>query len=139
LGGILVELQNDAGSALAVIGIGLNLSLAPSFKAGVGFALPPVALDSLIMPLPERNVLLAQLLIKLAGVFDRFSSGGFAVLRDEWQARHAWQDRPVRVLRDGRLEMEGLCCGADSDGALLLRTATGLERCLSGDVSLRPC
>jgi BirA family biotin operon repressor/biotin-[acetyl-CoA-carboxylase] ligase len=43
----------------------------------------------------------------------------------------------VRVLRDGRLEMEGLCCGADTDGALLLQTAAGVERCLSGDVSLR--
>lgn len=137
LGGILVELQNDADSALAVIGIGLNLRLAPSIAAGEGFALPPVALDSIVEPLPERHALLAQLLIKLAGVFDRFASGGFAVLRDEWQARHAWHDRPVRVLRDGRLEMEGLCRGADSDGALLLQTAAGLERCLSGDVSLR--
>ncbi len=139
LGGILVELENDADSALAVIGIGLNLSLASNIKDGEGFALPPAALDRIIAPLPQRDVLLAQLLIKLAGVFDRFANGGFAVLRDEWQAHHAWQDRPVRVLRDGRLEMEGICCGADYDGALLLRTAAGMQRCLSGDVSLRPC
>jgi BirA family biotin operon repressor/biotin-[acetyl-CoA-carboxylase] ligase len=81
--------------------------------------------------------LLAQLLIELANVFDRFSSGGFAVLREQWQARHAWQDRAVRLLRDGRLEKEGVCRGADTDGALLLQTAAGIERCLSGDVSLR--
>jgi BirA family transcriptional regulator, biotin operon repressor / biotin---[acetyl-CoA-carboxylase] ligase len=137
LGGILVELEKDGGSALVVIGIGLNLSLAPRIKAAEGFALPPAALDGIIRPLPERNALLAQLLIKLAGVFDRFAQGGFAVLRNEWQARHAWQDRPVRVLRDGRLEMEGLCRGADADGALLLQTSAGLVRCLSGDVSLR--
>jgi BirA family transcriptional regulator, biotin operon repressor / biotin---[acetyl-CoA-carboxylase] ligase len=137
LGGILVELQNERNSALAVIGVGLNLRLAPGIKAAEGFALPPAALDSIILPLPDRHALLAQLLIKMAGVFDRFASGGFGVLRDEWQARHAWQDRPVRVLRDGRLEMEGRCRGADGDGALLLQTATGLERCLSGDVSLR--
>ena len=135
----LVELQNDAKGAFVVIGIGLNLSLAPNIAAGQGFALPAAALDSLIAPLPERSALLAQLLIKLAAVFDRFAIGGFAVLRDEWQARHAWQDRPVHVLRDGRLEMEGICCGADRDGALLLRTAAGVQRCLSGDVSLRPC
>jgi len=139
LGGILVELENDEDGALVVIGIGLNLSLAPNIAAGEGFALQPVALDSIIAPLPERHALLAQLLIKLAAVFDRFANGGFAVLRDDWQARHAWQDRPVRVLRDGRLEMEGVCCGADSDGALILRTAAGIQRCLSGDVSLRPC
>ena len=50
---------------------------------------------------------------------------------------HAWQDKPVRLLRDGRLEKEGICRGADDDGALLVHTSAGLERCLSGDLSLR--
>ena len=44
---------------------------------------------------------------------------------------------PVRVLRDGRVEKEGICRGADTDGALLVQTAAGVERCLSGDLSLR--
>ena len=57
--------------------------------------------------------------------------------RDEWLLHHAWQGRTVRVLRDGQVEKEGLCQGADGDGALLVQTAAGLERCLSGDVSLR--
>ena len=79
----------------------------------------------------------AQLLIALARVLDRFSDAGFAALRAEWQACHAWQDKPVRLLRDGRLEKEGICRGADDDGALLVHTSAGLERCLSGDLSLR--
>ena len=141
LGGILVEIQTDPqadrGGALAVIGIGINLSLPPNIDGGERFAIAPAALDGILFPPPERNVLLAQLLIALADVFDRFAAGGFAALRDGWQARHAWQDRPVRVLRNGRVENEGICRGADSDGALLLQTAAGIERCLSGDVSLR--
>ena len=137
LGGILVELQGEADSALAVIGIGLNLRKPENIGEGEILALPPAALDKVLSPLPERHILFAQLLIELAHVFDRFSSGGFAALRKQWQARNAWQDKPVRLLRDGRIEKEGICRGADSDGALLVQTAAGIERCLSGDLSLR--
>ncbi|WP_301101243.1 biotin--[acetyl-CoA-carboxylase] ligase [Propionivibrio sp.] len=137
LGGILVELQNEPDRALAVIGIGLNLTLPDSLVERDDFALPAAALDGVLLPLPERHRLFAQLLLELAQVLDRFADGGFAVLRDQWQARHAWQDRPVRLLRDGRVEMEGVCRGADLDGALLVQTGTGIKRCLSGDLSLR--
>lgn len=138
LGGILVELQNESNRALAVIGIGLNLTLPASRAERDGFALPATALDAALLPLPDRHRLFAQLLTELAQVFDRFADGGFAALREQWQARHAWQDRPVRVLRDGRVEQQGICRGADVDGALLVQTADGIERCLSGDLSLRP-
>lgn len=137
LGGILVELQNEVERSLAVVGIGLNLHLPENIGEGPGFALPPAALDGILFPLPERHTLFAQILIELAHVFDRFALGGFAVLRDQWLARHAWQDRPVRLLYNGRVEKEGFCRGADADGALLVQTATGIERCLSGDLSLR--
>lgn len=136
LGGILVELDADDAAARVVVGIGLNLRLPASI--GEGAALPPAALDRIVAALPDRHLLLARLLVELARVFDRFSADGFAGLRDEWHACHAWQERPVRLLRDGRVEKEGVCAGADADGALLVRTADGLERCLSGDVSLRP-
>jgi len=141
IGGVLVELQNhpqdEHDSAMAVIGIGLNLTLPASIDERAGFALPAAALADAVLILPDRHVLLARLLIELAQVFDAFVAGGFAVLREQWQAHHAWQDRPVRLLRDGRVVMTGICCGADADGALLVQTAAGIERCLSGDLSLR--
>jgi BirA family biotin operon repressor/biotin-[acetyl-CoA-carboxylase] ligase len=31
-----------------------------------------------------------------------------------------------------------VACGVDADGALLIRTDAGLQRVLSGDVSVRP-
>lgn len=138
LGGILVELHAEPDSAMAVIGIGLNLRLPESIGEPSVAALPAAALEQIVTTVPERHVLFARLLVELARAFDRFAAGGFAALRDDWHARHAWQDRPVRLLRDGRVEKEGVCAGADADGALLVRTADGLERCLSGDVSLRP-
>ena len=138
LGGILVELHAEPDSAMAVVGIGLNLRLPETIGAPSVAALPAAALEQIVPALPERHVLFAQLLAELAAAFDRFAEDGFAALRDDWHARHAWQDRPVRLLRDSRVEKEGICAGADADGALLVRTPDGIERCLSGDVSLRP-
>lgn len=137
LGGILVELQGDPEKAQAVIGIGLNLRLPEMKGHDETFMMMPAALDAIVSPLPEREHLLASLLIELARVFDCFSTSGFSGLREQWQIHHAWQGRTVRVLRNGLVEQEGVCQGADADGALLVLTAEGLERCLSGDVSLR--
>jgi BirA family biotin operon repressor/biotin-[acetyl-CoA-carboxylase] ligase len=138
LGGILVELQTEPDSSLAVVGIGLNLGLPDGAAERPEFALPATALDRILSPLPERHVLFARLLGELADVFDRFAQGGFAALRTQWQTYNGWQDRPVRLLRNGSVEMEGICRGADVDGALLVQTDAGTERCISGDLSLRP-
>ena len=81
LGGILIELQSESDSSMAVIGIGLNLSQPKNLVLDQIFALQPAALENILSPMPERHTLFAQLLIQLALVFDRFSSGGFASLR----------------------------------------------------------
>lgn len=135
VGGILVELEAAAGSMLAVIGIGINLQLPPG--GSEEFLHRPAALAQALSPPPDRHQLLAQLLIDLAAVLDLFTDGGFGAVHGDWQARHAWQGLPVRLLNGGLLDREGICLGADADGALLLRTPAGVERCLSGDLSLR--
>ncbi len=134
LGGILVELQSEGKSMLAVIGIGLNLELPAGQNA---FALPAAALAQALAPLPDRHQLLAEMLIALAGVLDCFAEHGFAALRNEWQALNVWQDCPVRLMNDGMIAQQGICRGADVDGALLIETGNGIERSLSGDLSLR--
>ena len=140
LGGILVELCSDpaqAQQAQAVIGIGLNLLPPATDGLDGAFMMPATSIDAMISPVPERNRLLAALLVELAAMLDRFAAAGFAGLREEWLACHAWQGRAVRMLRDGRVEAEGTCCGVDADGTLLVQTPKGIVRCLSGDVSLR--
>ncbi len=134
LAGILVELSSERRGMVAVIGIGLNLSPPANVP---DLDVPAAGLAGALPELPERHLLLATILAELAPVLDAFSAEGFAALRDAWQALHAWQGEPVAVLRDGRVEMSGICRGADADGALLVETAAGLERCLSGDLSLR--
>lgn len=137
LGGILVELQSERQRMLSVIGIGLNLQLPAIAPGNAGFDHPIAALAQAILPLSDRHDLLAAILIELARVLDAFSVAGFAALRDEWESCNAWQNRPVRLLRDGAVECEGICRGADEDGALLIASDAGIARCLSGDLSLR--
>ena len=78
LGGILIELEAAPRGMLAVIGVGLNLQL-PAASAEE-LLHPPAALAQALSPVPDRHQLLAQLLIDLAAVLDRFAAGGFAAL-----------------------------------------------------------
>lgn len=132
LAGILIELSSDRRGVQIIIGIGLNLqepATADLQQAAAGLSSAGVGLD--------RHEILAAILIELAGVLDRFGETGFASLRDAWQGYHAWQGLPVRILGDMQTQC-GRCLGVDDDGSLLLETDKGLERIISGDVSLRP-
>ena len=131
LAGILIEMASEPERLPVVIGIGLNLRTPPDAP----FPMASLA-DCGIEP-PDRHALLAALLQALAPVLDRCAADGFAALRAEWQARHVWQDQPVRLMEGARLLAEGICRGADASGALCLETATGPARFLAGDVSLR--
>jgi len=131
LAGILVELVPGQTHA-AVIGIGLNLRLPPSMPAEVRETAAALDLSSV-----DIHVLLAALLVELCVVLESFAAAGFAALRDDWLARHAHQNVPVRLLSDFAPPRAGICRGVDVDGALLLETDGRIERTLSGEVSLR--
>lgn len=128
LGGILIELA----SASAVIGIGLNLRLPADMPEEVRRNAAPLGVDA------SRNELLARVLASLHGVLESFGQDGFAAQRERWLALNAYADAPVRILSEFSPALEGRCVGVDVDGALLLETACGVQRVISGDVSLRP-
>ncbi len=136
LGGILIELQGEAaGPCAAVIGIGLNIRLRTGVRDAI--AQPVTDLASISQQAPSRKRLLAATLSELGQVLDQFAAQGFAPLREEWIARHAHQGKPVTLSAgDGRAAV-GTAVGVAEDGALLLETARGLERYVSGELSLR--
>jgi BirA family biotin operon repressor/biotin-[acetyl-CoA-carboxylase] ligase len=136
LGGILIETLTSGGRHVAVIGIGLNVRLPPQIASAVDVAAG--ALDGVMPFAPSRNLLLAGLLDGLAAMLDEFARSGFAGLIEEWLARNAHAGQRVAILAEGAVPVEGRCAGVDADGALLLETATGLRRIVSGEVSLRP-
>ena len=132
LGGILVELLPGVPHA-AVIGIGVNLRLPPEMPDDLRAT--SAALDS---PDADQNALYAALLARLLERLEQFAAGGFAPMRDEWTARHAFQNAAVVLSTDFGAPRPGICRGVDTDGALLFEAGGRVERVLSGEVSLRP-
>ena len=91
------------------------------------------AMAGMLAPV-QREVYLGQ-----AEVRDTFSVPKVGVIAGSYVADgKIARNAGVRLLRDGSVLKEGVCLGADDDGALLVRTADGVERCLSGDLSIRP-
>jgi BirA family biotin operon repressor/biotin-[acetyl-CoA-carboxylase] ligase len=135
LGGILVETVSTGGRHVAVIGIGLNIRLPRDIADAVDTEAG--ALASVMPYAPSRNLLLANLLNGLATLLDEFAHTGFAGFAAAWQARNAHAGLGVRILAEGTAPLEGRCAGVDDDGALLLETAAGMRRIVSGEVSLR--
>lgn len=130
-GGILVEMTRAADAQAVVIGVGVNLILPPALDA-------PFPVAALFEPAeaPSRNALLAALLAALDAMRRQFDAHGFAPFQSRWNARNAHANRAVVLSGEGQ-GVEGRHCGVDADGALLIDTASGRVRVLSGDLSLR--
>lgn len=136
LAGILIELQGDMlGPSAAVIGIGLNLKLSGTMLDRIDQAV--VDVHTIIGKVPQRNLILANLLSNLADVLGEFEEGGFACLRDEWLERHAYHEKAVRLIMPDGARHDGYLLGVAEDGALLVETAAGKKRYTSGEISLR--
>ncbi len=146
-GGILIEVSGDPqGASAAVIGIGLNVRL-PAALAG-GIERPVTDIAGIVaaagvdgqnpaVAVPSRTTLLVAVLERLAVALPRYERDGFAAFRDGWLARHAHGGRQVSIVQGERILNEGEAIGVADDGALLLRSARGVERIHSGEVSLR--
>jgi BirA family biotin operon repressor/biotin-[acetyl-CoA-carboxylase] ligase len=80
----------------------------------------PTTLESIVLPL-VRTVL-------------AFEASGFGPLRNAFHARDWLYGREV-VCTDGTT---GTARGVDSGGALLVHTASGLQKISSAEVSVRP-
>jgi BirA family biotin operon repressor/biotin-[acetyl-CoA-carboxylase] ligase len=135
LAGVLIELAGDVmGPTAAIIGIGINLRLAPSVRERID---QPAADLEKIGISTERNALFAEILVELQAVLSRFSTDGFASFSEEWNQLHAYQDKMVRMRMPDNSEVEGRVQSIGDDGALLLHTRTGLRKFYGGELSLR--
>lgn len=135
LAGVLIEVVPGARPSAAVIGVGMNLQLPDELPAEI--RQDAAALADAGVGLPTPSILLAQLLAALLDALQSFTAQGFAALRDAWQERNAHAGQQVRLLSDYAAPLEGYCRGVDGDGALLLETSAGMQRIISGEVSLR--
>ena len=135
LAGVLIELL-PRDPHTAVIGIGINLRLPAAMPEALRAL--SVGLDAALSPLPDGSLIVARVLRELNAVLTAFAELGFAPLRQEWLDRHLFQGQAVQLLSDFAPPVVGICHGVDVDGALLLETSAGVERVISGEISLRP-
>jgi BirA family biotin operon repressor/biotin-[acetyl-CoA-carboxylase] ligase len=139
VGGILIDLNGDAlGPTTTVIGVGLNVRLPQAARTEI-----PVPVTDLTTvagkraPPIDRNRLLAKLLAELASVLETYAREGFAPFAAEWQHRHAYQGKPVRLLLPDGATVTGKVAGVDASGALVLADGPRRARFLSGEITLR--
>jgi BirA family biotin operon repressor/biotin-[acetyl-CoA-carboxylase] ligase len=142
LAGILIEAQGDVlGPSVVVIGIGINLSLQQQVLRRIDQ--PVTSLELLVLEsgikcqMPERNKLLAIILLELETVLGEFSEYGFSSLRDEWQRYHALHNQPVKLLMPDGSQISGIVRGVSEEGALELESNHEIRKFNAGEVSLR--
>ncbi|MEJ0086853.1 MAG: biotin--[acetyl-CoA-carboxylase] ligase [Pseudomonadota bacterium] len=138
LGGILIEMRAEAGGPVhVVVGIGLNVLLDEAARAAVQ-ATGNVADDLRAhhSPVPDRNTIVAALLARLVPALDGFPRHGLAPHLANWHECDALFDREVRIENAGEIS-RGMARGIDAHGALLVETPAGVQRFISGEVTVR--
>ncbi len=136
LAGLLIDLRGEAGGpSLVVLGLGLNVHLAPKDAALIDQ--PWICLRE-ILPAPvDRNRLAGLLVLHLGEMFRDFEQSGFEAFRAEWEHHHVYAGQPVR-LQSGHEDVIGTVAGIDAQGGLRVQLVGGELRTFhSGDVSLR--
>lgn len=138
LGGILIELRAEsAGPTYVVIGIGVNLVLGAKLLEQIAASGTRAAdLASAGADPRQRNALAAALIAEVIDGLARFRHEGLRSFIEEWQAADCLYGRAVSV-RTAESSWSGCARGIDASGALLVETAQGVQRVLSGDISVR--
>ena len=136
LAGLLIDLRGEAsGPSLVVLGLGLNVHLAPHEAALIDQPWTSLR-ESLPAPV-DRNRLAGLLIAHLGEMFRVFERAGFESFRAEWERRHVYSGQAVR-LQSGNEDVFGKVVGIDTSGGLRVQLAGGELRTFhSGDVSLR--
>ncbi|ASA55527.1 bifunctional biotin--[acetyl-CoA-carboxylase] ligase/biotin operon repressor BirA [Vibrio gazogenes] len=135
LAGILVEMSGQAGEAAhLVIGMGMNLSMAPQTQQ---IDQPWSSLAEVIGKDPiDRNALAVALIQSWTQTMETYEREGMQNFVERWNKVDNFIDRPVKLLMGERV-ITGIERGIDAHGAVLLETERGIESYVGGEISLR--
>ena len=130
LGGILVETLQTGTKSVAIIGIGLNLA-APVIQEQNALGIWDYA------PQCQPNYLVSLLLLALNHALNEFSTHGFSMFKNAYIQANRDLNKPVVLWQGQNILAQGVVEGVDEGGALILRTEQGLQKFISGQISLR--
>jgi BirA family transcriptional regulator, biotin operon repressor / biotin---[acetyl-CoA-carboxylase] ligase len=139
LGGVLIELRGESGGpACVVIGIGLNVALGAALLRKIGAsAVAPTDLASAGLKQGSRNAVVAGIVSECLRGLAEFERAALKPFLKEWREADALEGKAVNVT-GAQGVAAGMARGIDLHGALLLETLQGVQRFISGDVSVRP-
>lgn len=130
--GILVEMSAESDRVSWVVaGFGLNVDRPADAPASAAYL-------SDVLPHANASVAAAAALDGLADAYRRWTGGGFAPLRPEYEARAMLSGRSV-VVRDamGGVRAQGVVAGIDDSGRLLIADGETTVPVVAGEVTLR--
>lgn len=129
--GALAHATSDGDGGVLVLGIGINVhQRSDDFPAEISARAISLAMAG--RPL-DRLALVARLTRELDRLEDTTERG--AAL-DEWRRRSTFLGKTVEVRAGERAPFRGVATAIDDDGALLVRTSSGTERVVAGEVAL---
>ncbi len=137
LAGLLVDVTGEAaGPCFVVLGVGVNGYISEADAECIDQ--PWVDLQSITGETVDRNHLAAIVIAHLIRMFEAFSKNGLAAFREEWERRHLYNGKRVRLIQ-GDTEFQGEVEGIDETGALHIRDDGGVKKVFhSGEISMRP-
>jgi BirA family biotin operon repressor/biotin-[acetyl-CoA-carboxylase] ligase len=134
--GILSERVDTAQGPACVVGIGINVSLDETDLPVPTATSLAIAARQLGGRLPSRTAVIATVLAAFELFYGRWTAqaGDDASLAASYAERCDTLGRPVRVLLNEQLSVEGIADRVDREGRLVVRTDSGPSVYGAGDV-----
>ena len=131
--GVLIEVDRSRDLPQAVVGIGINHGGADLVRGRIDQELADL---TEIEPTPGRNETIAAVISAVHDYTTRFNQQGFAPLAREWESRHRFHGKEVRVM-GGSDDLVGRVLGVSNLGELRLWTGRGEQLVSGGELSMR--
>ena len=134
--GILTEMNAEMDAInYVIIGVGINvntpISTFPEELRDIATSLSAISGQPV-----SRPDLLIAVLSELESLYTLASETGFLPIFAEWRKLSVTLGNEVDVFGINR-NFSGIALDIDEDGALVVRTETGIEKVVAGDVSIR--
>lgn len=119
-----------------VIGIGINLTTDLTIEKNIGRSMASISQINNASKI-DADVLWLAIIKELGDTLETFEKSSFKEFQSKWNEWDIFKNQACQISQQDKISVEGIERGVDDAGYLLIETANGIERVISGDVSLR--